>query len=221
MKKNLLIDRFLLIITAIILVGVFATAAWTAEGSRGSKKSINVRGQPTFGSPTATVQVIVFEEFLCHECRYYQHEVFPKLKENYLDTGKIQYIFIPLAYHQGSKNPFLAAWCINKYYPELYFDFLDFLSTYSIGDLAKKTTMELLMHFNQHHPHTNLTKLRNCVVSKRPNKQIALNLEIASDAMDDDVAVPAVFVNGEKLPNHRYKEVSEAIDRALEKQGGQ
>lgn len=45
------------------------------------------------GDPTAPVTVIEYANFSCSHCATFHKETFPLLKEHYIDTGKIQFVF--------------------------------------------------------------------------------------------------------------------------------
>lgn len=44
------------------------------------------------GNPDAEVEVIEYASFTCPHCRTFQQSVFPQLKANYIDTGKIRFV---------------------------------------------------------------------------------------------------------------------------------
>src|ERR1700722_18713922 len=64
--------------------------------------SINTKGQPTIGYPKAKVQVVVFKEPKCVNCKQFNDEIFPKLKEEFIDTNKIRYTIVPVSFLPGS-----------------------------------------------------------------------------------------------------------------------
>lgn len=45
------------------------------------------------GNADAPVTVIEYGSFTCPHCAAFDEEVFPQIKENYIDTGKIKFIF--------------------------------------------------------------------------------------------------------------------------------
>ncbi|MGM0591732.1 MAG: thioredoxin domain-containing protein [Halobacteriota archaeon] len=46
---------------------------------------------PVLGDPDADLTVMAFEDFACVHCRTYSLEVFPTIREEYVDTGDIRY----------------------------------------------------------------------------------------------------------------------------------
>lgn len=45
------------------------------------------------GNPEAKVTVVDFSNYLCSHCRDHANDVFPLIKREYIDTGKIRYVF--------------------------------------------------------------------------------------------------------------------------------
>lgn len=50
-------------------------------------------GFPYKGSPAAPVKVIEYSDYLCGHCRSFSLEKEPMIVEEYVDTGKVQYIY--------------------------------------------------------------------------------------------------------------------------------
>ena len=48
------------------------------------------------GKPNAPVTVIEYGSLTCSHCAHFANQEFPKLKAQYIDTGKVKYIFRPL-----------------------------------------------------------------------------------------------------------------------------
>ena len=50
-------------------------------------------GEKVLGSPDATVTVIEYASLTCHACGNFHNYILPDLQKNYIDTGKIQFVF--------------------------------------------------------------------------------------------------------------------------------
>lgn len=48
------------------------------------------------GNPDAAVTVIEYASFTCPHCATFHSDVFPELKANFIDTGKIRFIYRPV-----------------------------------------------------------------------------------------------------------------------------
>jgi protein-disulfide isomerase len=71
------------------------------------------------GSPTAPVTMIEYASMTCPHCAHFAVEVFPKLKEKYIDTGKVKYIMREYPLDGLAAAGFMLARCAgpDKYYP--------------------------------------------------------------------------------------------------------
>jgi protein-disulfide isomerase len=71
------------------------------------------------GSPTAPVTMIEYASMTCPHCAHFAVEIFPKLKEKYIDTGKVKYIMREYPLDGLAAAAFMLARCAgpDKYYP--------------------------------------------------------------------------------------------------------
>jgi protein-disulfide isomerase len=65
------------------------------------------------GSANAKVAVVEFTDFECPYCARHFHQVFPKIKEVFIDTGRIRYYArnYPLEFHADAKPAAVASVC--------------------------------------------------------------------------------------------------------------
>lgn len=77
---------------------------------------------PFLGSKDAQIAIIEFSDFQCPYCKRFKESAFKQIKQNYIDTGKVQYITrdFPLNFHSNAKGAAIAATCSfqqNAYWP--------------------------------------------------------------------------------------------------------
>jgi protein-disulfide isomerase len=65
------------------------------------------------GDKDAPVTIVEFSDYQCPYCRRHATETFDLIKEAYIDTGKVKYVFrdYPLDFHKDSFGASLAAEC--------------------------------------------------------------------------------------------------------------
>jgi protein-disulfide isomerase len=56
-----------------------------------SESTVSELPPPVAGDPEADVTVMVFEDFACPHCRTYHLDVFPTIRSEYLDPGRVRY----------------------------------------------------------------------------------------------------------------------------------
>ncbi len=59
------------------------------------------------GDPNAPITLVEYSDFTCHFCQKFFHETFPKLLSEYIETGKVRFIYRD--FPRGLGNPLRAA----------------------------------------------------------------------------------------------------------------
>jgi protein-disulfide isomerase len=74
---------------------------------------ISIASEPFKGAGTAKVAVIEFSDYQCPFCSRYTKDVLPQIRTEYIDTGKIKYVFrdMPLSFHKQAFKAAEAAHC--------------------------------------------------------------------------------------------------------------
>jgi len=74
------------------LLAAMALLAFT--GTALAQKNFEIKPTDrTLGNPKAKVTLIEYAAFTCPHCAAFNELVFPLLKKNYIDTGKVRYVF--------------------------------------------------------------------------------------------------------------------------------
>lgn len=77
-----------------LLLGVGALTLGTAAACNGSGGGAAVsEDDVVLGQPNAPVTLIEYASSTCPHCAEFHEAVFDQLKENYIDTGKLRYVF--------------------------------------------------------------------------------------------------------------------------------
>jgi protein-disulfide isomerase len=103
-------------------VGAFEEFGGRAEAQTFSVLELEAKGpldDIVMGSPTAPVTIIEYASMTCPHCAHFAVETFPKLKEKYIDTGKVKYIMREYPLDNLALAAFMLARCAgpDKYYP--------------------------------------------------------------------------------------------------------
>jgi len=79
----------------------------------GEPVDVSADDDPALGDPNAKVTVIEFSDFQCPFCRVLWKDTMPQLKSEYIDTGKIRFVYrdYPLPFHDGAVSYAQAAQC--------------------------------------------------------------------------------------------------------------
>ena len=93
-------------------------------GKEPTKKTaeVSLADRPVLGSENAPVTMVEFSDYQCPFCRRFATTVFPTIKREYIDTGKVRYVFrdFPLSsIHPQAQKAHEGAHCAreqNKYW---------------------------------------------------------------------------------------------------------
>ncbi|MFP3921128.1 MAG: DsbA family protein [Dichotomicrobium sp.] len=81
--------------------------------------------EKTLGDPDAPVTVIEYASLTCPYCRAFHAEVFPRFKREYIDTGKVHFIYREFPIGRTAGTAAVAARCVpDEHYFEANWKFL-------------------------------------------------------------------------------------------------
>ncbi|MDF2379070.1 MAG: DsbA family protein [Candidatus Gracilibacteria bacterium] len=84
-----------------------------------------VGDDPFMGSNNAPVTIVEFSDYQCPFCQRHTNQTLPLIKENYVDTGKVKYVYrdFPLGFHAAAGPAAEAANCAREQGGDkVYFD---------------------------------------------------------------------------------------------------
>lgn len=81
-------------------------------------------GEEALGDPKAPMTVIEYASMTCTHCQRFHSEVYPALKQKYIDSGKIYFILREFPLDPLATSAFMLARCAP---PERYFPIIDLL----------------------------------------------------------------------------------------------
>jgi len=91
----------------VLLAALFVIVAFLPAAGQG--KFIGVDDDPVLGDAKAKVLIIEFGDYQCPSCRMFWREVEPRLKKDYIDTGKVKLVFRDFPIVQIHPEAMLAA----------------------------------------------------------------------------------------------------------------
>ena len=177
---------------------------------------IGVDDDPMLGSADAKVLMIEFGDYQCPSCRMFWKDIEPRLKKDYIDTGKVKLVFRDFPLMQSHPEALLAAMAVNcageqgKYWQ--YHDKV-FREQYNKGDdvirLKAADLKKWAKDVGVDHP-----KFDQCLDSEKFKE------EVMKDKADGDAAgvqgTPTFFINGRVMGGAQtYPEYRKVIDELL------
>lgn len=205
-------DRLLVVATsAFFLLASIAVVLFTPSETQ----VIDTQGHPTLGSAKAPVEVVIFEDLKCVWCAHFSKEVLPQLKKKYIDTGKIRYTIILLAFLPGSKPAGNAALEVYRQNSKLFFPFVDAIYANQPPEDENWAKDDVLKGFASKVPGIDVPKMIGCMKMGTYNKKLEENFEFAKEVMKDQFGTPTIYINGNRVEELDYEAVSMHIEEAL------
>ncbi len=77
------------------------------------RAKVNLEGTAMLGSKDAPYTMVEFTDYQCPFCQRFHSTVYPELKKNYIDTGKLRFYSrdLPLDFHANAMRAAMAARC--------------------------------------------------------------------------------------------------------------
>ena len=163
------------------------------------------------GNKDAKVIVIEYASMTCHHCADFHKEIYPKIKENYIDTNKIKFIFrnFPL-----DKQALFASVLVKCAPKDKYFDFVKLiLGTQKKWISNDETFIDKLKNIGKL-AGLNETKINECF----KNEQLVDNiLKISSDAEKkyNINSTPSFIINEKKYSAMSYENFEKIIENLI------
>ncbi|MCV0412236.1 DsbA family protein [Nitrosarchaeum sp.] len=120
------------IVVSIIAVGVILIYSTSSVETANTDVRLHgtistTTGSPIIGSPSAPITIVEFGDYQCHQCYNWFHNTKPFIFQNYVDTGKVNLVFVDLAFlGRDSPKAAQASYCAEdqgkywEYHNQLY-----------------------------------------------------------------------------------------------------
>lgn len=169
----------------------------------------------TMGNPDAPVTVIEYASYTCPHCARFHDGAFKELKSEYIDTGKINFVYREVYFDRYGLWASMIARCAGT--PDAFFGMTDLIyekqsewaragEPAAIVDELRK--IGLLAGLDG-------DKMEACLQDgDNARTMVAWYQENATE--DGIDSTPSFVINGQKYTNMSYPEMSEIIDAAAE-----
>ena len=148
------------------------------------------------GPANAPVTITEFASMTCPHCAAFDKTVFPKIKSEYIDTGKIRYVFREFPLDIKAAAGSMLARCIAKDDSSKYFTVVDLLFKQQ-EDWVMKNTTETLTRIGKQ-AGLSQQAVEDCLKDQALLDKIAADQKYASEVLKVD-STPTFFINGEKI----------------------
>ncbi len=209
-------ERKLLIWSTIVVILGFALAAYFTPEI--NPHVIDTESQVSFGDPSASVRVVVFEEFACVQCKQFHNDVIKPLFDNYIDKKKVFLTLIPVAYLDPSFPAFSAACCLGKVSPNQMRFFLDHIFHLDGQEMVSLSPEGLIESYGLNQDLFPLADVLKCIQSDDINKTRESRIKLASKIYNEEIHMPTVLVNGKLISIPDKQSLFNTIEKELAKE---
>jgi protein-disulfide isomerase len=210
MNKN----KLLVLSTAVFFIGAFALATvLTPEKKIQVQKRVDLSSLPMMGERQAPIKMVIFEDLRCPECLKFHLEVLPKIKEKYIDTGKVKCSMVVLSFLDNSAPLALASMALFEQSSSLFFNYVDRLYHYLQSNSDPVPIDQIIADL----PGVNMQSYKTAMEDGHLTQLLDKNEQVGKKYMQEDVATPTIFINGVKSKSFSLGGVSSVIDSHFKK----
>jgi protein-disulfide isomerase len=207
----------MLIVVAIIAVAVIVLAIIQANQPK-KGFPFDYASQPTIGQANAPIKMVEFGDFKCPVCKTFAATVYPQLKKDFIDTGKVQMSFINFSFIKGSTPAAIAAESVYHQNKEAFWPYYDAIYKNQQDELADWATSEFLSNLAKTEKlPVDYDLLKKDIDGKVYEKDVTSDNSIASRTKI--TGTPAIFANGFQIPFNvtmNYTELKAYLEKELQ-----
>jgi protein-disulfide isomerase len=167
----------------------------------------------SIGPADAAVTITEYASMTCPHCAAFTEQVFPKIKSEFIDTGKIRFVFREFPLDIKAAAGSMLARCIAKTDSGKYFAVVDLLFKQQTEWAGPKTT-DVLKRIGKQ---AGLTEqnVEDCLKDQALLDKIAADQKYANEVLKVN-STPTFFINGEMLKGETsFEEFAKKINPLL------
>lgn len=163
------------------------------------------------GSPDAKVTIVEYASLTCPHCARFHKETMPKLKSEFIDTGKVKFVYRDFPFDEAAFRAAMMARCAGK---ERYFGFLDALFSTQESWAVQNGWKQGLARIAKLGGMSQET-FDKCIADKAIEEPILAKRLEGNQKYGVD-STPTFFINGEKVSGaYPFEHFAEVIKRKL------
>jgi protein-disulfide isomerase len=198
---------WLTVATLCLLAPVLGGAAQGAEAPSQTPKD------RVLGKADAPITIIEYASLTCPHCAAFERETLPKIKENWIDTGKAKLIYRDFPLDGWALRAAMVARCAP---PERYFGFIEALFD-NQNTWARANNPEQALGRIAKLGGISEDKFQSCIKDEKLADAVSASRVVAEHEYGVE-STPTFFVNGTKLVGEQsYADFEKALNAALPK----
>lgn len=169
------------------------------------------------GNPDAKVTMIEYGSFTCPHCRDWHAEVWPQIKKNYIDTGKVRFTFREVYFDKYGLWAGMMAQCGG---PMRYFGIVDIIYDTQRDWAATNDPNQAVANIRKIGKEAGMTddQLDKCMNDGAMAQAMVAKFQ-KTTTEDKIQGTPSFVIDGTTHTNMGYDEMSKILDAELAKNG--
>lgn len=150
-------------------------------------------GSPVLGDALAPVTIVEFGDYQCHFCKKWHHETLPLIKNEYIDSGRVNLVFVDYAF-LGNDSPKAAhaSYCADD--QGMYWSYHDELYNSQHDRIDGGWASDGNLHAFARDIGLDMDEFVECMSSSKYRDRVASNTQIGTDMGVE--ATPTFFIIG-------------------------
>ena len=164
------------------------------------------------GNIDAKIKIIVFESLTCSHCANFHKNVYPGLKENFIDKGHVYIEFRNFPLDMAAMNASKIAHCVNDGNSEILHYLFDNQSQWVRGKTIEELNQNIKKFIEKSYFKLDVDK---CLNNKEAEDHILEDRIEGAKKFKVD-ATPTLIINGEKFDNPtNYKKLKKFLEKLI------
>ena len=164
------------------------------------------------GNIDAKIKIIVFESLTCSHCANFHKNVYPGLKENFIDKGHVYIEFRNFPLDMAAMNASKIAHCVNDGNSEILHYLFDNQSQWVRGKTIEELNQNIKKFIEKSDFNLDVNK---CLDNKEAEDHILEDRIEGAKKFKID-ATPTLIINGEKFDNPtNYKKLKKFLEKLI------
>jgi protein-disulfide isomerase len=168
------------------------------------------------GNPDAPISLVEYAAYTCIHCANFHKDIYPLLKENYIDTGKVRFTYREVYFHRYGLWASVVARCGDDD-QKLFFGLTDLI--YEKRDEWINSDEDDLLALSELKKIGKIIglsedKLTSCLKDSAKIKNL-VEWYRDNSKRDEVTSTPTLFVNGERFKVSSYEQLAAFLDEIL------
>ena len=165
------------------------------------------------GQADAPVEVIEYASFTCPHCKNFHDGPLPEIKKNYIDEGKVKFIFREVYFDRPGLWASMVARCGGEM---RYFGISDLIFENQSEWAKASGAAEMVDMLKKYGKIAGLEDAQlDACLQDATTAQALVDWYQANDAVHDITGTPSFIINGEKYSNMSYTDFAAVLDNKL------